>query len=295
MNKLEIATVFNQLQKPLILDGAMGSLLQQRGFKSDKYLWMSYLNFKYPNIIKDIHKEYINAGCDIITTNTFRTNPSVFKKTITDFDQNKIVELSLNIAKDAVGDSNILIAGSNPPAEDSYQNERNITYKDLIDNHHQHIDLLYKYGADFILNETQSHFDEIEIVCKYCFENKVPYIISLLITDELKILSGENLSDVLDMINFYSPILICFNCIFSETFFKLLKSSFVIDNWGFYLNCGSSDYNDGNINCGISPIQYLEIVKSSLPFNPKLIGTCCGSNPHHTKIIRDFLDEKTNS
>ncbi|MFZ1290094.1 MAG: homocysteine S-methyltransferase family protein [Melioribacteraceae bacterium] len=295
MNKNKIYSLLSNINRPLILDGAMGSLLQQRGFKSDKYLWMSYLNFKNPNLIKEIHKEYINSGCDIISTNTFRTNPNSLKNANINFDQNIVVEQSLNIAKEAVCESNILIAGSNPPAEDSYQSIRTISKNDLIHNHHQHIDLLYKYGSDFILNETQSHFDEIEIICKFCFENNIPYVISLLITEELKILSGETLSEVIDLVKHYNPLLVCFNCIFPETFIKLLNSEFNINNWGFYLNCGNGNYSDENISCGISPNKYLEFVRASLAFHPKLIGTCCGSNPNHTKTIRDFLNEKIGS
>lgn len=291
MNKDNILSLFSNSRKPLLLDGAIGSLLQQKGYKSDKHLWTSYVNFKYPNVIKKIHEEYIKAGCDLITTNTFRTNPIAFKKTSFEIDQELIIEQSVNLAKQAIGNANVIIAGSNPPAEDSYQNYRSISKNELIQNHHQHIDLLYKYGCDFILNETQSHFDEIEIICKYCYVNNIPYVISLLITDDMKIFSGENLTEVLSMINLYNPLLISFNCIFPNTFYKLLNTNCLINNWGFYLNCGNGNYSDKNISCGISPKEYLEIVRNSIVFKPKLIGTCCGSNPHHTKIIRDFLDE----
>lgn len=281
--------------RPLILDGAIGSLLQQKGFKSDKYLWTSYINFEYPNVIKEIHKEYINAGCNIITTNTFRTNPYSLKSAKLNFNPEKAVELSLQIAKDAVDGTNVLIAGSNAPAEDCYQIKRTVSDHTLIENHQTHIDLLIKFGADFIINETQSHLDEIEIICKYCYENKIPYVISLLLTNELKIFSGENLSEVLEKIQQYSPGIISFNCIYQNTFQKLLNSELLNFNWGFYLNCGKGKYSDENISCGVSPLNYLEFVKNSLPFDPKLIGSCCGSNPEHIKLIREYFDGKTGS
>jgi homocysteine S-methyltransferase len=277
--------------RPLILDGAIGSLLQQRGYKTDKHLWTSYLNFKHPKVIENIHREYINAGCDIITTNTFRTKPYSLQSISLDIDQEKVIELSLSIAKNATKETNVLIAGSNAPVEDCYQIERTISKNILYENHQIHIDLLLKYGADFILNETQSHFDEIEIVCKYCHQNNIPYLISLLLTADLKILSGENVVEVLEMISQYSPELVSFNCIYKDTFEKLLNSNLINFNWGFYINCGSGNYFDENISCGITPSEYLEIVKTSLPFNPKLIGSCCGSNPDHIKKIREYFNE----
>lgn len=287
-----ISEIFSNLNKPLLLDGAVGSLLQQLGYKSDKYLWTSYLNFKLPNKVKEIHQEYIQSGADIITANTFRTNPVSLKKSNPEFSQEKAIEISLNIAKDTRQDHDILIAGSNPPAEDSYQLKRTITEKDLKENHELHIDLLYKYGADLILNETQSHFDEIKIICQHCSKNNIPFIISILVTEDLKILSGENLIEVINFVEHYNPLLISLNCISPKVFRNFINSKFIINNWGFYLNCGSGDYNDSDITCGVSPKEYLEIVKSSLSLQPKLIGACCGSTPAHIKILREYIDGK---
>lgn len=295
MKSKDINTLFSNLKKPLLLDGAVGSLLQQRGYKPDKNLWTSYLNFKYPNKVKEIHQEYIKSGADVITTNTFRTNPASLKIFNRDFDLEKAIEISLNIAKDARQGNDILIAGSNPPAEDSYQIIRTLTEEEIIENHELHIDLLYKFGADFILNETQSHFDEIKIICKHCSQNKIPFVISIFVTDDLKILSGENLIEVIKFIEIYNPLLICLNCVFPQVFRKIINSKILMNKWGFYLNCGSGDYNDSEITCGVSPKEYLEIVKSSLSLNPKLIGACCGSTPAHIKILREYIDGKISS
>jgi homocysteine S-methyltransferase len=57
--------------KPLLLDGAMGSYLQQKGLTTDDLLWTTYINQTNPDLIIQTHMEYIEAGADIITTNTF--------------------------------------------------------------------------------------------------------------------------------------------------------------------------------------------------------------------------------
>lgn len=290
MNNKFISAVQNS-RGPLILDGAIGSLLQQKGFKSDPVLWTSYVNFKYPQAIVKIHTEYINVGCDIITTNTFRTNPASITKANAYLDQEKAVKISVDLALQAAQNSNIFVAGSNAPAEDCYQIERTVTQNELEYNHKTHIDLLYNNGVDFILNETQSHFDEIKIICEHCFKNKIPYIISLFITDDLKILSGENITDILDFAQKFNPIIISFNCISQKTFLKLIHSIDLNFNWGFYLNVGHGNYTDSNIQCGIDEISYTEIVKSSLDLNPKLIGACCGSNPKHISAIKKLFNE----
>ena len=270
---------------PLILDGAMGSMLHQRGFTAHPDLWMSKLNLTNPNIIFEIHKEYINAGADIITTNTFRTNPSAFEGAGYPFDS-KYLREAVSIAKDASEDSKVIIAGSNPPAEDCYQRKRKISDKLLEINHTNHIDLLMSNEVDFILNETQSHFDEIKIVCKHCSSNNIPYIVSFYFDENLKILSGEQLEYIVEFTADHNPLAIGFNCIALKLFRKMLPNIIPKDNWGFYLNCGSGNPKDENIKCGVNPKEYAEIVNESIKYEPSFVGTCCGSNPNHIKEIK---------
>ena len=80
-NNLDLLFLFaKRSNRPLLLDGAMGSLLQQRGIKSHPHLWMSLTNITQPDEVVKIHKAYVKAGADIITTNTFRTNPVSVKR-----------------------------------------------------------------------------------------------------------------------------------------------------------------------------------------------------------------------
>ena len=277
-------------KRPLILDGAMGSLLQQKGFESGGASWMTEVNEKRPDKIIEIHKQYIEAGADIITTNTFRTNPTAFDKSEA-VNVSEYVKNAVKLAKESVGNSSIIIAGSNPPAEDCYQSERLINNEILELNHHNHIDLLMNNGVDFILNETFSHLDEIMIVCDYCSSKNIPYVICLYLTDELRLLSGETLEDTLDLIKEHNPLAIGLNCISSEHFEKAFKSLDVNYNWGFYLNCGFDEHHVNEIKCRISPKIYGDIVKKYLEYQPSFLGACCGSSPEHIKTIKSILDE----
>ncbi len=294
MRETDLFRLFKE-SSTLILDGALGSLLQQKGYKPDKNLWTSYLNFNNPKAIQYIHEEYIDSGCDIITTNTFRTNPVALKKFDINIDVNSSIKRSVNISKAISDKYNILLAGSNAPAEDCYQKERTLTKDKLISNHHHHIDLLFESGVDFILNETQSHFDEIEIICEYCSNNNIPFVISLFADNNLNILSGQSLTEIISFVQSFNPLAICINCITRKTFEKILRNLQFPSYWGFYLNCGSGNFEDENIQCGIDENQYSEIVKTSLNLVPKIIGACCGSNPKHIKSIKNLIYGKTNT
>ncbi len=64
-----------------ILDGAMGSELIKRGLTLPKHIWSADANINYPELVLQIHGEYVGAGADYITTNTFRTTPRAYLKT----------------------------------------------------------------------------------------------------------------------------------------------------------------------------------------------------------------------
>lgn len=282
-----------RIGRPLILDGAMGSMLQKK-IKGDEYLWMSKANLDDPELVLEIYNTYIKVGADIITTNTFRTNPISVKKH-KKLKVDNIVKKSVDIAKFAKNDLPVFIAGSNPPAEDCYQKERNISYNKLKINHHNHIKLLNDNKVNFILNETQSHYDEIKIICSYCFKNNIPYVLSLYFDDNLKLLSGERVTEVIPYILKHAPLAIGFNCIKPKLFNKLTKEIRLDFNWGIYFNCGGSSVYDKKIKCEISPIEYGKIIKQLLNYSPSFVGACCGSSPNHIKEIKKIVDGNSKS
>jgi homocysteine S-methyltransferase len=279
--------------RPLILDGAMGSLFQQMGYIPDSNIWMTRLNSIASETVIEFHKSYIDAGADIISTNTFRTNPSSLS-TVGMKDSAPYVREAVNLAKKAINESPIYLAGSNAPAEDCYQKDRTLTYNQLELNHKNHIDLLIENDVDFILNETQSHFDEIKIICRYCYSNRIPYVVSVYFDENLNILSGESIDLVLAYILEHEPLAVGFNCIAPELFEKLINKIVINFIWGFYLNCCGGSFLKEGINSLIDSNKYLKIVKKSLKYEPSFIGACCGSTPEHIEKIKKFFYGKNN-
>jgi homocysteine S-methyltransferase len=290
-NRLDIIELHNTQQRPLVLDGAIGSQLINKSIPSDKALWSSLANISYRSEVMKLHEEYISAGADIITTNTFRTNPAAVKRFTFNISVEELVKAGVGAATNSIGDERIIIAGSNAPAEDCYQTERTISKSDLEYNHKKHIELLWENGCDIIWNETQSHMDEIEIICEFCTLNKIPYAINLFFTENLNLLSGSSLFDALELIIGYTPAVIGFNCIKPKLFYKFIEKDSLPERWGVYFNCGAGSVNDETLDCGLEPQLYGETVCPLLDLNPFFIGSCCGSYPAHTNAIRGMINE----
>ncbi|MDR3625873.1 MAG: homocysteine S-methyltransferase family protein, partial [Ignavibacteriaceae bacterium] len=260
LNNINPFSLSKRINRPLILDGAMGSLLQQMGVEVDGNMWMSLINLEKPELVLDAHRQYITAGADIITTNTFRTNPIAVEKYGKRINIKLLVRNSVGLAIEAAKGLPVFIAGSNSPAEDSYQPERKVTAKELKANHSKHIDLLMESGCNFILNETQNHFDEIKIICGHCSKNNIPYILSIFFDENFRLYSGEKADYVLKYIADYSPLAIGINCIKPDTFLKYFNKLKLNYNWGFYLNCGKGEFSDTNIKQGVTPNAYLNTI-----------------------------------
>ena len=289
--KFDIFTFTRKIHRPLLLDGAMGSLLQQKGIKAEGRLWTAKANLTNPELVFKIHESYIKAGADIITTNTFRTNPLAIKN-FPQINFKYFVRSAVQLAKQAAQNHNVLIAGSNSPAEDSYQVERTVTKKQLAHNHKNHIDELMQNGCSFVLNETHGHFDEIKIICDYCSKKNIPFVLSLFVKNNLTLLSGEHLTEVIKYILDHNPLAVGFNCLRSDVFDKIYRKIKFNFNWGVYLNLGSGNDTDSKITAAVSPNLYAEIMKRYLPQKPSFIGGCCGSNPNHIKKLKKMLDER---
>lgn len=289
--RLSLQKMFEIAKRPLILDGAMGSMLTLNEENYDKWLWSSLINLTDPELVKSAHKQYIAAGADIITTNTFRTNPVALERSSYDISLDSFVKKSVEIAIEARANKNIIVAGSNAPAEDCYQIERTLSKIKLDYNHKKHIELLWELGSDFVLNETQSHWDEIEIISKFCGDNNIPFVMSFFFDHDLNLLSGEHLLEAIKFVLEYKPIAVSFNCIDISPFRKVMDKLDANVNWGFYLNCGAGTYTNKQITCGTNPKEYLKEVKKWINYSPLFVGSCCGSSPDHTRLLKEYFDE----
>ena len=117
----------NNIKNIKLLDGAMGSEFIRRGINLPEHIWSAHLNLEASEVIYKIHKEYLDAGADYLTTNTFRATPRAYSKIgLSLKEAEKSAELSLKsairIAKNAANE-NTEILGSIAPLEDCYTPE----------------------------------------------------------------------------------------------------------------------------------------------------------------------------
>jgi homocysteine S-methyltransferase len=293
-------------KSPLILDGAMGTELGRRGINIGLPLWSANALNTSPDVVLQIHKDYIEAGADIIVTNTFRTNRRLFKNAhLPDHSFEltaKAVELA-HQAQESFPEREILIAGSVAPVEDCYRPELVPTEKELQDEHSELIERLVKLGVDFILIETMTTIREAYAACAAAKATGKEVVVSFTCTKEGRLYGGEKLSDAIKTLSDLQPTMFSLNCISPRHLTPLIlkvKSTItnlqsVIPNlqspipFAVYGNVGKPDVRKGKMIIDVNAQAYVGYAREWRTLGASMIGGCCGTTPEYIRRIAKTL------
>ncbi len=179
----------------LLFDGAMGTMLLKNGIKNNESC--EIFGFNNKEIVLDIHKSYLEAGCDIITTNTLLANRFYLKDT--GYSVEEIIKNSINIAKEAIkGYENKFIALDVGPIP---MIENNLSYDETYEIFKEVAILGEKYGVDFIYFETMMEIEQVKIAVKACRENTNLPIFCSMPFHEQKAIDENSIEKIIDEIN----------------------------------------------------------------------------------------------
>ena len=287
------------MNKIEILDGAMGSELICHGESLPNHIWSAKINLTNPDLIYKIHKAYINQGANYITTNTFRTTFRAFKKTgLTDNEASnqaqESFEAAIHMAQKASNKKNKIL-GSIAPLEDCYMPELFPGTKQATKEFELIGNMFYDSGIDFFILETMNSIIETQACLEALSTFKIPIWVSFNLLNEHQIRSGESLKDAIKLINQYSVDCLLLNC---NPFKRTLGALTILKNhwnknWGVYPNLGTGEpAPDGIIKEYYSEREFLKFVNQCIDMGASVLGGCCGSNPKHIKLIKEYINTK---
>ena len=267
---------------PLIFDGAMGTVIYEKGiFTNTCY---DELNLTRPDLIKSIHQEYIDAGCDVILTNTFGANKFKLEKFGL---SNKLYDINrrgAEIAREVAGDD-IYVLGSigSCLAKGSSLTVEN-TDK-LKESYEIQVQALKDSKVDGIILETFDNMEEIEIAAEIVKKFDLPLIASLACKKEKETLSGLNVKDAVKKLDRNKSIdAIGMNCIIGphamlsllEDVINLTSKPFVVEP-----NAGHPQNVDGRMIYMSTPEYFATYAQNYIRLGVRGIGGCCGTTPKH--------------
>jgi S-methylmethionine-dependent homocysteine/selenocysteine methylase len=277
----------------LVLDGATGTELERRGAAAALPLWSARALIEAPELVAAIHRDYVDAGADVITANTFRTQRRNLERGGAGERAEELtrsaVEIAHRAAREGASDREVFVVGSAPPLEDCFRPDLIPADHDLASEHTEHAEHLAAAGVDGILIETMNTGREALAALRAARATGLPSLVSFVCWEGAQLLSGESLRSTLDRIASARPDAVLVNCLPASNVAACLAVLRDAEQpFGVYPNLGAPT-DTGHHSEPLDPAEIAERVSSWRDAGASLLGGCCGTTPAHTRAIAQRL------
>ncbi len=269
------------------LDGGMGTYLQKQGLKPGEKpeRW----NITRPDIITDIHRQYFDAGCNVVCTNTFGAN-------LLNFDAEEleaIIKAAMENAKAAremsASQENKFIALDIGPSGKMLKPLGDLDFEDAVAAFSQTVKFGVKYGAELVLVETMNDSYETKAALLAVKENcELPVIVTNAYGEDGKLMTGASPAAMVALLEGMGADAIGANCSFgpkqlagvAEEMLKFSSVPVVLKP-----NAGLPKIVDGNTVFDVGEEEFAEDVAALVKKGLRVFGGCCGTTPEYIKAL----------
>lgn len=268
---------------PLVLDGAMGTMLQKLGLKPGGC--PDELCLRHPDLIKKVHALYKEAGSDVVTTNTFGAN----RKKLSEYNlQNRLREINTTAVKIARADagSKVFVAGGLGPTGSFMEPVGDMSFDDALAIFTEQARALADAGADLIIIETMMDIKEVKAAVIAAKSTGLPVAVTMTFDESMRTVLGTPPESFAVLCASLGADLIGANCSLGiEGIYKAVSAMSKVVSTPLI----------AQPNAGIPALKGTQTVFPDSPdemaaFAPKLaeagvrvLGGCCGTTPEHIK------------
>ena len=294
-------------ERILVLDGAMGTMLQQRHLTASDFGGPALegcnenLVRTRPDVVLDIHRKYFGAGADIVETNTFGSTPLVLGEYGLEKDAHALSKRAAELARQAADEFSKpgrprFVAGSMGPTTKAITVTGGVTFEGLRESYYVQARGLVEGGADLLMVETSQDTRNIKAavlaIQKLSAEigAPVPFIISVTIEPMGTMLAGQNVEAMWASLKHAHPLAFGMNCATGPEFMtdhirtlSSLTGAFV----SCYPNAGLPDEEGKYLETPTSLASQLEKFVNHGWLN--LVGGCCGTTEKHIEAIAQMV------
>ncbi len=297
--------LLEQLQhRPLLCDGAMGSLLYARGVAYEQCF--DALNLAQPELIQGIHREYISAGSQIIETNTFGANRAKLESYNLEERVREINHRAARLALEAreVAGQPVFIAGAVGPTGRPLQAPDEHRLGELRAIFREQIEALQEGGVELLILETFSSLAELRQAVLAAKEvGGLPIVAQMSFYEDAHTLSGQSAARVATVLSDLGVDVMGANCSVGpaatlDTLQEMIAEVKHSDIAGARPQLFSAQPNAGlptrienRFFYMATPDYFADYALRFARAGVQLIGGCCGTTPHHIAAMRKALDE----
>ena len=274
----------------LISDGAWGTFLHQKGLKVDECpeSW----NLERPDAVLEIATSYVEAGADIILTNSFGGSPAKLQGYGLQDQTYELNRAAAKISKEAAGDRTLVLGSVGPTGKMVFMGE--ISEEELLEGLKVQVKGLAEGGADGIVIETMSDLEEariailaaksiseLDVACTFTFSKTQ--------TGEYRTMMGTGVEEFLEMAKETGADVIGANCGNGTAgMIEIVKEIRALDSdipVLVHANAGLPMYKDGKTVFPETPSEMATQMKDLVRAGANIVGGCCGTTPEHIRYI----------
>ena len=289
------------MSRIILLDGGMGQELVRRSTRPASPLWSAQIMLDEPEIVEAVHRDYIDAGARVLTLNTYSATPERLAR---DADEALFVPLqekAISIAKKAIGDRNITLAGCLPPLFGSYHPENTPPFDICLATYRRIVEV-QQNAVDVFICETLCSLKEITAAVQAAVPSGKPVwcAMSVMDADGSLLRSAEPLLDGAMAAKEAGAAAVLINCSWPEAVTqglgKLARTGLP---FGGYANGftkiddlalgGTVDVLEARVDLG--PDQYADHAMGWVEAGASLVGGCCEVGPAHIARLAQRLKQ----
>lgn len=275
----------------LYFDGGMGTLLQEKGLAPGELpeTW----NLEHPEVIREIHRRYIEAGSDIVLTNTFGANALKFHDERCSLKE--IVESAIDHVKAAIreagDDRRIYTALDVGPTGKLLKPMGDLDFETAYEAFREVMVIAEKAGADLIHIETMSDTYELKAAVLAAKENtSLPVFATAIFDERRKLLTGADVPSVVALLEGLRVDALGINCgMGPEQMLPVLEEMLRYSSLPVIVkpNAGLPQQRDGRTCYDVVPEEFAHLMKQIAEMGAYVIGGCCGTTPEHIRAMKD--------
>lgn len=281
-----------QLGKELLFfDGGMGTLLQEKGLAPGELpeTW----NITHPEIITEIHRAYIEAGSDIILTNTFGANALKYHDGVHRLEE--IIENAVGHVKNAIRSAGVsrpvYTALDVGPTGKLLKPMGDLDFEDAYEAYKEVMICGEKAGADLIHIETMSDTYELKAAVLAAKENtSLPVFATVIYDERQKLLTGADIPSVIALLEGLRVDALGINCgMGPEQMMPVLKKYMRYASLPVIVkpNAGLPVHRDGCTCYDVLPETFAEYMHEIIAMGACVAGGCCGTTPEHIRAMTE--------
>ena len=279
-------------QSPVLCDGAMGTLLYSKGI----FINRSYdeLNLSQPDLIRGIHHEYLQAGAEIIETNTFGGNSFRLGRHSLADKVNDVNRAGVRIAREAAKSFDVWVAGSVGPLGTRIEPLGKTSFQEAREAFRQQIEVLVEGGVDLLILETFGYLEEIHqaMLAVRDVSATIPLVAQVTIDEDGNCLDGSDPQTFVSKLEEWGADVIGCNCSVGpvamlDAMEKVRAATSL--PLAAQPNAGIPRSVDGRNIYLCSPEYMASYARKFVAAGVRLVGGCCGTTPEHIRVMKSAL------